>query len=122
MELKTKFNFGGNELTQEEKGYIEEKIEKLKKLLPSGEDKEVLAEVNIKKDKKSFWTIEFLLDSSYEVYRASESDRDLRNAMDRIEESVKIQLKKDKEKITDLRIKGKRELKEEFVLDDQARI
>lgn len=122
MELKIKFNFGGNELTQGEKSYIEEKIEKLKKLLPSGEDKEALVEVNIKKDKKSFWTIEFLLDSSYEVYRASESDRDLRSAMDRVEESTKIQLKKDKEKIMDLRRKGKREMKEGFVMDSQAGI
>ena len=121
MELKTKFNFGGNDLAIEEREYIEEKIKKMKKLLPSGKEKETLVEVEIKKDKKGFWEIDFLLDDSYELFRATENNQSLMDAMDQIEESIKKQLKKNKGKMTDLRRRGRREMKEEIVMSDQAR-
>jgi ribosome-associated translation inhibitor RaiA len=122
MELKIKFSFNGNEVRQEERAYFEEKVEKMKKLLPSGKDKESIVEIGIKRDKKGFWELDFSLDSSYELYRATEKDRNLREAMDRIEEVIKKQLRRDKEKVFDLRRKGKREIKEEFVVDDQAKM
>ena len=121
MELKIKFNFGGNEVRQEEQDYIEEKIGKLKKLLPEGSDKEVIAEVNIKRDKKGFWELEFLLNNSHELYRSVEVDRNLREAMDRIEEVATKQLRRDKEKLIDLRRKGNRDIKEKIVLDEKAK-
>jgi hypothetical protein len=78
-------------VAQEDQGYITERIERLRKLLPGGKDKETIVEVDIKRDKKGFWELELSIDSSYDLYRATEKDKNLREAMDRVEE-VKAKL------------------------------
>lgn len=106
----------------QDRAYVQEKIDKLEKLL-NGYDaqEELMAEVEFDRDKKGFWRLEVMITTPHNKYRVEKINNVLREAMDEAEEVLKKQIRRDREKIKDLRERGGRSLKKKVVIDERAR-
>lgn len=99
--MEIRYLLGDVELNEKEKEYVEKKILKTKKLLKKYSDKELFAEVEIRVDKKGFWTAEFMVETPHELFRADKTSNDLMMAADMAEEALMKQIRRNNEKIKD---------------------
>jgi len=97
--------------------YIYKRISKLGKF----SDKILEYEVEISMDKKGLFRAEIMARTPYELYRAEETSESIEGSVDIAVEEISQQIKKDKNKIMELRKRGARSLKKKIVLDENAR-
>lgn len=84
-------------------------------------DKILLVEVEVGLDKKGKFRVEVMVKTPHKLYRAEETTESIEGSIDVVENELKIQIKKDKEKVRDLRQRGKRSIKKKTVVDANAR-
>lgn len=99
--MEIRYFLGDLKLNEKEKEYVEKKILKTKKLLKKYSDEELFAEIEVRIDKKSFWTVEFMVKTPHELFRADKESSDLMMAADMAEEALMKQIRRNNEKIKD---------------------
>ena len=105
--MDIQYLFGTAKINDREKGYIEQKITKVERLLGREKPEEVKASVEIDQDKHLFWRISVSVVTPKKVFRVSKKDSDLLQAMDVAEEALMKQIRRKNEKIRDV-IRGRK--------------
>ena len=111
--MQIKYFLGKTKIVQKERLEMEKNFNKLEKFLGM-DGQNALCEVEIARDKKGFWRMEVNLKTPRASFRAEESGLVLLDLSDVVENSLKRQIKKNKDKKADLRreqsINGKKAL------------
>lgn len=122
MAIKSKSNvrmsFKGVKIDERTESYIIKRMRTIEKIL----DKILLVEVEVDLDKKGKFRVEAMVKTPYNLYRAEETTESIEGSVDIVENELKAQIKKDKEKVRDLRKRGKRSIKKKIVMDEGARL
>lgn len=109
-------------MKQEDKNYVQEKVDKLEKLLNGYDSQDELSvEVEFDQDKRGFWRLEIMIKTPHNLYRVEKKNEIISEAMDEAEEVLKKQIRRDRERIKDLRERGGRSIKKKAVIDEKAR-
>lgn len=98
--------------------YIEKKIASVFRIM-SGVPR---AEVEIGSDKKGVFTVEIMVKNANEKHIAKNSSESVQGAVDIIEEELKAQIRKEKERKSTLKMRGARSIKKKLVVDRNARM
>lgn len=101
--MQTKFLLNGLKLHQNEQDYLEERIQKAKRLIPNFDEEQVFPEIEVQKDKKGFWRVELMIKTPYNLYRADKTAKTLLGAADQTEEALTKQIRRKRDKIKDKR-------------------
>lgn len=109
--------FKGVKIDERTEDYIMKRMRTMEKIL----DKILLVEVEVGLDKKGKFRVEVMVKTPHKLYRAEETTESIEGSIDVVENELKIQIKKDKEKVRDLRQRGKRSIKKKTVVDANAR-
>jgi len=116
-EKNIRFLFKGVKIDERTQDYIEKRLGSLEKL---GE-KVLQYEVEIDLDKKGKFRVELMAKTPHNLFRSEETTESIEGSTDIAVEELKTQIIKDKEKVKDLRIRGKRSIKKGIVVDGGAR-
>ena len=118
VEKSLRLFFKGLTIDDRTEEYITKKINAIEKLL----DKVMRVEIEIDMDKKkNKFRVEVMIKTPYQLYRAEDTTQSIEGSIDSVEEDLREQITKDKEKVRTLRIRGKRSIKKKTVLDTGAR-
>jgi len=117
LEKNIRFLFKGVEIDDRTRDYIEKRLESLGKIT----DQILQIEVEIDLDKKGKFRVELMAKTPHNSYRSEEITESIEGSTDIAVEEMKSQIIKNKEKLKDLRIRGKRSIKKGIVLDENAR-
>lgn len=118
IEKSMRLFFKGVKIDDRTEAYISKRLQSVQKLL----DKVNRVEIEIDLDKKkNKFRVEVMIKTPYKLYRGEESTESIEGSIDAVENEIKTQIRKDKEKIRDLRRRGKRSIKKKTVLDKDAR-
>jgi len=113
-----KFLFKGVKIDDRTQSYINKKIMSVEKLL----DGPVRAEVEIDLDKKKGkFRVEVMIKTPYKLYRAEETTESIEGSIDFAENDLKAQIRKDKEKIQTLKMRGRMSIKKKLTVAKEAR-
>lgn len=118
IENSTRLFFKGIKIDDRTEEYINKRLQSVQKLL--GKINRVEIEIDLDKKKNKF-RVEVMVKTPYKLYRAEESTESIEGSIDAVENEIKSQIRKDKEKIRDLRRRGKRSIKKKTALDKDAR-
>ncbi len=119
--MEIRYLFNSVKLNDAEKSYLEQKAERIGKLLKNYSENELTYEVEVAQDKKGFFTVEIMIKTPHNLYRARKSDKNLMNATDQADEAMKAQIRRDKDKVKELRERGSRSIKKKFTISENAR-
>lgn len=117
-EVKNKrFYLRGVKIDEKIQNYIEKKIEVLTKF-----SEEVMGvEVEIDRNKKNQFRVEVMLKTPGKLYRSEETAENIQTAIDIVEDELKGQLVRDKDRRLTLRKRGAQSIKKRKVVDKNAR-
>jgi len=119
--MKIKFLLGQREIPEEVRIYAKRKAEKTRRFLKEYNDQELFYEIEIGSDKKGFWRVEVMIKTPHHLFRAEMADGNILRAIDEVEEALKRQIKKEKERLIDLQKRGGRSIKKKYALDKNSR-
>jgi ribosomal subunit interface protein len=112
----------GAAVDEADKEYVAQRLAKVEKLLGKYDgEEELLAEVEMSRDKRNFLRLEIMIQTPHTLYRVEKTNQVLSEAMDEIEEVLKKQINRDKERMKDLVKRGGRSLKKKVAIDENAR-
>ena len=97
--------------------YIEKRLKSVKKLL----SKIINIEVEIDMEKKGKFRVEIMVKTPYSLYRSEETTESIEGSTDIAVNELKIQIKKDKDKIKTLIKRGGISIKKKTAIDKCAR-
>jgi ribosomal subunit interface protein len=114
---KIRFLFKGVKIDNRTEEYIEKRLTALDKLL-----KNILTrEVEIDLDKKGKFRAEVMIKTPYNLYRSEETTESIEGSIDVVVNELKIQIKKDLEKVRTMKKRGRISIKKGIVVDKDAR-
>jgi ribosomal subunit interface protein len=120
MTVKNSFRlfFKGVKIDDRTEDYIEKRLATLEKLL----DKILRVEVEIDIDKKkNLFRAEVMVKTPFQLYRAEETTESIEGSIDIVSEQLKVQIRKDKDRVVALRRRGGRSIKKKITIDQNAR-
>jgi len=97
--------------------YIKKRLTGLEKIVK----RIITTEVEIELDKKGKFRVEVMIKTPHNLYRAEEISESIEGSVDIVTEELRRQIRKNKEKVKTLRLRGKRSIKKAIVLDEGAR-
>lgn len=97
--------------------YIKKRLSGMEKIFK----RIISTEVEIELDKKGKFRVEVMIKTPYNLYRSEEISESIEGSVDIVTEELKNQIRKNKERIKTLRMRGKRSIKKAIVLDESAR-
>lgn len=109
--------FKGVKIDERTADYIQKRLATLEKLL----DKILRVEVEIDLDKKGKFRVEVMVKTPFQLYRAEETTESIEGSIDMVSEQLKVQIRKDKDRVVALRRRGGRSIKKKITLDKSAR-
>jgi len=109
--------FKGVKIDERTQNYIEKRLESIGKV----NGKILQIEVEIELDKKGKFRVEIIVKTPKNLFRSEETTESIEGSTDIAVEEMKTQIIKDKERVKDLRIRGKRSIKKKVVIDEGAR-
>jgi ribosomal subunit interface protein len=110
--------FQGVYIDSQVREYIEKKVTSVVRLM-SGSPR---AEVEIRADKKGKFSVEVIVQNASEKHIAKNTADSICGAVDVIEEELKAQIRREKERTSTLKIRGARSIKKKLVIDRNARM
>jgi ribosomal subunit interface protein len=119
--MKISYLMNSVKLNSSEKEYLAGKVEKNRKLLSDYNDDELYCEVDVSLDKKNFFRVEIMIKTPHHLYRVVKTADTLMNATDQIDEVLKKQIRRNKEKVRELKERGNRSVKKRMTMDERAR-
>jgi len=115
--MKMRFLFKGIEVEEKTREYIVKRIGRIEKLV----DKATLFEIEVGQDKKNKFRVEVMVRTPHELYRAEEVTESVEGSTDIVIDELEVQIAKKKNKLHDLKLRGKRSIKKKLVVDKSAR-
>jgi len=112
-----RFLFKNVEIDERTREYIEKRLESLEKI--NGEILQIEVEVDL--DKKGKFRVELMAKTPHNLFRSEETTESVEGSTDIALEELKNQISRDKNRVKDLRIRGKRSIKKAIVVDEGAR-
>lgn len=112
-----RFLFKGVKIDDRTRDYIEKKISSIVKLL----DKFLMVEVEIDLDKKGKFRVEVMVRTPYELFRSESTTISVEGSIDVVEDELKRQIKKFKDKRKTLIKRGGASIKKRTTIDENAR-
>ncbi len=109
--------FKGVKIDERTEVYINKRLAAIQKILR----KILNIEVEIDFDKKGKFRVEVMIKTPYSLYRAEEVSGSIEGSIDAVCEKLKVQIKKEKDKMITLRHRGGRSLKKKYVINQSAR-
>lgn len=107
----------GIKIDERTEDYINKKIQSISKLLT----KVLRTEAEISMDKKGKFRVEVMVHAPHVLYRAEETSVSIEGSVDIVEDEIKSQIRRDKDKQVTLRRRGGRSIKKKVVIDKSAR-
>lgn len=114
----TRFMFKGVKIDERTQDYIEKRLEAIGKI----NGKILQMEVEIELDKKGKFRVELMVKTPKNLFRSEETTESIEGSTDIAVEEMKIQIQRNKERVQDLRIRGKRSIKKRIVVAKDARL
>jgi ribosomal subunit interface protein len=106
--MNTRYLLNGLVLSDKEKSYLESKVAKIEKFLKDCKDPNALRlEIDIKQDKKKFWTVEIMLKTPKQLFRVEKVGKTFMIAVDEADDALMKQLRRHKDKMIALQRKNK---------------
>lgn len=115
--MNMRFLFKGLEIDTKTRNYIVKRIGRIEKLV----DKVTLFEVEVSQDKKGKFRVEVMVKTPHDLYRGEETTESIEASTDTVIDELENQVTKKKNKLHDLKIRGKRSIKKKLVVDKAAR-
>lgn len=115
--MNTRFLFKGVEIDGRTQEYILKRLERVVKLVDPVSEFEVEAGM----DKKGKFRVEIMIKTPHDLYRAEETSVSIEGSTDIVIDELEVQIAKQKNKLHDLKLRGKRSIKKKLVLDESAR-
>ncbi len=104
--MNTRYLLNGLSLSQKEEEYLNKKVIKIEKFFKDCKDPDALRlEFDIKKDKKSFWTVEIMIKTPKDLFRVAKTGKTFMIATDETMDALMKQLRRHKDKMITLRKK-----------------
>jgi len=104
--MNKKYLLNGLKLSDKEEKYLNSKVEKINKFFKDCKDPSALRlEIDIKQDKKMFWTVEVMLKTPKQLFRAEKTGKTFMIAVDETESALMKQLRRHKDKMIALQRK-----------------
>lgn len=112
-----RFLFRGVKPDNRTEEYIEKRLSSIDKVLKNI----LIKEVEIDLDKKGKFRAEVMIKTPRKLYRSEETTGSIEGSTDIVANELKIQIKKDLEKIRTIRKRGRISIKKKTVVDEDAR-
>ena len=103
-------------ISNEDREYIEKKIESINNLVNID-----WVKINIEKIRDVFYHIGIKINCGGKTFFSEEEDKNLNACIDKIEDELKRQVRREKEKEITLRKRGGKSIKKRMSIDDNAR-
>ncbi|PIR73563.1 MAG: hypothetical protein COU40_01530 [Candidatus Moranbacteria bacterium CG10_big_fil_rev_8_21_14_0_10_35_21] len=116
-EKSMRFLFKGVTIDSRTEEYIIKRLSSLEKL----NGKIIRTEVEIDRDKKGKFRAEVMIKTPTNLYRVEETTESIEGSIDIVENELKIQIRRDKERKRTLQRRGARSIKKSLVVDEKAR-
>lgn len=115
--MNMRFLFKGIEIDERTRDYILKRIERIEKLV----DPVTEFEVEVSQDKKGKFRVEVSVKTPHDTYRAEEITESIEGSTDITIDELEVQVARKKNKLHDLKLRGKRSIKKKLVVDAAAR-
>ena len=115
--MTMRFLFRGIEIDEKTRDYILKRIGRIEKLV----DIVTIFEVEVSQDKKGKFRVEIMVKTPHDLYRAEETTESIEGSTDMVIDELEGQITKKKNKLHDLKLRGKRSIKKKLVVDKAAR-
>jgi len=115
--MNMRFLFKGLEIDKKTRDYVLKRIGRIQKIV----DPVTIFEVEISQDKKGKFRVEVMVKTPHDLYRAEETTESVEGSTDIAIDELENQVTKKKNKLHDLKIRGKRSIKKKLVVDAAAR-
>lgn len=113
----TRLFFKGLKIDKRTEDYIYKRLRSIERILSN-----ILhMEIEIDLDKKGKFRVEVMVKTPYKLYRAEDTTMSIEGSVDSVEDDLKNQIKKDKDRRKTLIKRGGRSIKKRAVLDENAR-
>ena len=109
--------FKGVKIDDRTEEYIRKRIGNIEKML----DNIIRVEIEIDLDKKGKFRVEVMVKTPYTLYRAEETTESIEGSVDLVEDELKTQIRRNKDRIITMRKRGGRSIKKKAVLDENSR-
>jgi ribosomal subunit interface protein len=102
--MNTRYLLNGLKLNKKEENYLEKKIAKIDKFFKECKNPDELRlEIDVKQDKKTFWTIELMLKTPKRLFRAEKREKELTVATDEAIDALMEQLRRHKDRMASIK-------------------
>jgi ribosomal subunit interface protein len=118
IEKSMRLYFKGLKIDERTEEYVTKRLQGVQKLLEKINRIEVEIDMDKKKNK---FRVEVMIKTPYNLYRAEDTTQSVEGSIDSVENDLREQIRKDKEKIRTLRLRGRRSIKKKTVIDKDAR-
>ena len=104
--MNTRYLLNGLKLSPKEEEYLNKKVVKIEKFFKDCKDPNALRlEIDIKQDKKTFWTVEVMIKTPKDLFRVVKTGKTFMIATDETMNALMKQLRRYKDKMITLRRK-----------------
>ena len=98
--MNTRYLLNGLKLSEKEEAYLEKKTSKVDKFFKECKNPDELRlEIDVKQGKKTFWTIELMLKTPKQLFRAEKIGKTLAIATDEAIDALMEQVRRHKDKM-----------------------
>ncbi|MFZ5982293.1 MAG: ribosome hibernation-promoting factor, HPF/YfiA family [Patescibacteria group bacterium] len=97
--------------------YIEKRLTRVSRVL----DRIIRIELEAELDKKGFYRLEVMIKVPRKLYRAEETSESLESSVDTVVDELLSQIRKDKDRVREVRERGARSIKKKMSLDKNSR-
>lgn len=118
VEKSMRLYFKGLKIDDRTEDYVTKRLQAIQKLLEKINRVEV--EIDLDKKKNKF-RVEVMVKTPYQLYRAEETTESIEGSIDAVVEQLKVQRRREKDKLTALRRRGGRSIKKKITIDQNAR-
>lgn len=110
--------FKGVKIDNRTEEYIRKRLAAIERML----DKILRVEVEIDIDKKkNLFRAEVMIKTPYKLYRAEDATQSIEGSIDSVQEDLRIQIRRDKDRLIALSRRGGRSIKKRMSIDENAR-
>ena len=98
--MNIRYLLNGLKLSEKEEKYLNSKTSKIEKFFKDHKDPDSLRlEIDVKQDKKTFWTVEFMVKTPKNLFRVAKTGKTLMIASDEAIDALMKQLRRHKDKM-----------------------
>lgn len=115
--MNTRFLFQGVEIDGRTREYVLKRLERIAKLVDPVSE----FEIEVGRDKKGKFRVEAMVKTPHNLYRAEETSVSIEGSTDVVIDELEAQVAKQKNRSHDLKLYGKRSIKDKLVIDEAAR-